>query len=149
LRKLLLAGFSYPLAFILCGLIGATGVVAGVPALRENCDEGVVCYALQILRIIPLPRRTVVDPDPRPNPTRAPQSGCLTATDRAVLYRLGMTLIGNPIPNGTEIPDALAVSQADCIPVEDFAKQMCTSLGQEWSMGPPVNCEFRSNKPAN
>src|SRR5262245_10004711 len=116
--ELLLAGFSSSLAFILFGLIGASGVVDGVPALREICHGGIVCYALQVLRIIPPPRRTVVEPIPPPGPVPLPQSGCLTATDRAVLYRLGMTLIGSPIADRAEIPNALGLSQADCMPVE-------------------------------
>ena len=143
MAKLLLAGFGFSLAFILCGLIGAGGVVAGVPALRDKCDEGVVCYALQMLHIVPLPPHSAVDPNPRQASIASPQSKCLTATERAVLYRLGMTLIGSPIANGAQIPTALGLSQADCMPVEDTAEKLCAFLGREWSMGQPVNCEFR------
>jgi hypothetical protein len=146
MAKLFLAGFGFSLAFILCGLIGASAIVAGVPALREKCDEGVVCYALQMLRVIPLPRHTVVDPNPRSDAAVAPQSRCLTVTDRAVLYQLGMTLIGSPVADGTEVPTALGLGQADCTPIEDAAKKLSASLGQEWSMGRPVNCEFRSKQ---
>lgn len=144
--KLLLASFGFFVAFILCGVIGASAVIAGVPALREKCDGGVICYALQAIRIIPSPPRPVVDPNSPTGHDATSRSRCLTTSDRAILYRLGMTLIGSPIADGIEIPTALGLGQADCMPIEEAAKKLCASLGQEWSMGRPVNCEFQQDR---
>lgn len=136
--RLLLSTLGFSVAFIICGLIGAGGLVASVPQLREKCDEGIVCYALQLLRFTPKSASTA---DPIPVPAALPSTGCLTKKDRVVLYRLGMLLIGNPQPDSIAPPASLGLSDDGCMTVDNVADKLCRA----WALAKPA-CDFEKEK---
>jgi hypothetical protein len=124
--------------FIICGAIGGAAVLSAVPELRDKCSSGLVCGTLRLIGIISTPPPTAKPTDPPATP-----AGCLSPSERNVLYRMSLILIGNtPSQEGGEVPSSLGLPKTGCVPIEEVASKICASLAREWALSGDPSCDF-------
>jgi hypothetical protein len=113
--------------FVIAGAAGGVVALSGVPQLRDNCEDGIVCFVLGALHLGG--SRTGAPKDSSNETT----TDCLSKGGRLVVYRLGLILIGETPPRDTELPASLDLGDAACVPIDKAAAKVCASLAHEWS----------------
>jgi hypothetical protein len=124
--------------FVVCGAVGGAIILSTIPELRKNCSGGIVCSTLRFLTVLPAPDEAI-----KIAATASPQTkpGCLTKSDRVVLYRLSVILTG-ATSTADQAPASLGLGSNDCMPIETVAAVLCTSLGSTWTTASMLSCEF-------